>query len=125
MCGSFGSAPVCLHELMLGSMTHTMPADGGPHGGTAIYVRDTVASSDVTLNTALQLITIRLYFCQQNALCLVYLQASQNVIATNFYGLFSDLLRFFLVCEDLNARHLLWRDADPRGPMWSNPQIGR
>lgn len=55
-------------------MTHALPVNGNPHDGTAIYVRDTIATTIIILNTALQAIAIiHVYFGQQlYMVCSIY-----------------------------------------------------
>lgn len=74
-CGSFVLLVVRLKKLMLVRwdppnmseffLTYTVPANGGPHSGSAIYVRQIVTTSSVTLNTVLQATAVCLYFGQR------------------------------------------------------------
>lgn len=79
-------------------MAQNVPADGALYDGSAIYMRDIVIPFIVTLNTALQAITIHLYFGQRlYKVSLVYLLPGQTVTVTDFCGVFFELPCRFLV----------------------------
>lgn len=75
MYGSFDPVAGFLQKVILGqqnppnlpgfSMSHTVPANSNTHGGSAIYLDDTVGRFIVTLNTFLQAVEVLLYFLKQ------------------------------------------------------------
>lgn len=93
------------------SVTYTVPADRGPCVGTAIYVPDSINSSNVIRNTTLQAVVVCLYSGQcLYRVCSVYLQTGQND-----YDWFSRALLWvahpLLVCGDINTCHPLSENA--------------
>ena len=89
------------------------------HGGTAIYVHQSVPVEPLRINTEYQAVAVRIHVPQSITLCSVYLSRSHDLRRQGLQGLYDQLPQPVLMMGDFNSYSTRWGSSttDARGRM--------
>lgn len=113
-------ACICLQETCLEtdppyvprgfSMYNINRINSGPHGGSAILVRDEIPHIKLNLVTTLQAVAIKIQLDQLYTICSIYLPPNDPINREEIEEITAQLEEPFLLMGDFNARHPYWGD---------------
>jgi exonuclease III len=89
-------------------------------GGVAIYVKDDILCTKISLETTLEAIAVSLYLpTQKLTVCNVYLPPNATITVLELSKLIEQLPRPFVLLGDFNAHNVIWGSnrTDTRGEM--------
>jgi ribonuclease HI/endonuclease/exonuclease/phosphatase family metal-dependent hydrolase len=89
-------------------------------GGVAIYVKDDILCTKISLETTLEAIAVSLYLpTQKLTVCNVYLPPNATITVLELSMLIEQLPRPFVLLGDFNAHNVIWGSnrTDTRGEM--------
>ena len=110
---------LCLQETVLGheifnprlnySIYNSPPLGGGrAHGGAAIIIDKSLQHSQITLNTSLQAVAVKVIMDKEISVCSLYLPPDLTFNMNNIQNLINQLPSPFLILGDFNAHNPLW-----------------
>ena len=92
------------------------------HGGTSIYVRDNVPSSNLNVVSNLQITTRRITLHKTITLCNIYIPPNEAITPEDLNNIINHLPKPFILLGDFNAHNPIWGSSkiNPRGRVIEN-----
>ena len=85
--------------------------NSGPHGGSALVIRNEIAHSLLPINTELLAVAARLQLSTTLTICSLYLPPNNQINQNDLQNIIAQLPEPFIIMGDLNARSPLWGDT--------------
>ena len=86
-------------------------------GGVAILVKTNIKTSQISINSELEVIAIRVYLNQEITICNIYLPDSMTFLYQQIINIIKQLPSPYIIVGDFNSRNSNWgcNHTDPRG----------
>lgn len=86
-------------------------------GGVATYVSDEIDSEQISLNSQLEVVAVKVHAKQEYTVLNIYLPNSQILLLEDLKDLIQQITPPYIITGDFNAHHILWESdkIDKRG----------